>query len=1024
MHFTTFALLLVTIFGTTQQTALAAPLPPYIVPPNQVPGHEISVAVAARAVVVPEPLHKRKINIDEIRERVKAAVQDGDAGSVRQTIEEVKAEIEQASDAAGAEEGATTPTRVLSTRTAISRHLKMAHIFKLLVCLWALMGLASTQPLPQKTKVIKIGYAMPFSINYNPTDPVTSNLQLLVSLNTVLCYDVLLWWANRVNQDPSILPDTRIELVPINTLQDRGTSLNATLELATRHGVAAVIGEAVSRNTVTMAVATSVNNVLHCANLASTPQLSNKADYPTSFRTQSASLYQARAMLALVTSFNVTTVSVLSSNDEFGQGVTQQLQSLAPLSNVTLQVVVPFDVTAASYVNEWNHLVANGAQTVLVVAAQFEAVRIMTAAQQVGVLDGSVWIISSLGWDQSMFGTSAAAQLVLGNMTGVWQISPPLYYDAAPNGQNADAVAARQWWDALWIPNNATTAPGFPIDWNPRIIQPWANATLLSSNCANDSQLSIASQIPRFMFQLPGNPTPLGGQGDQCISNGRYLLGYAYLLAALQGYNFRSFNQFMWSTITCGRILTGVFDAYTKSGRITTEEINQRRIMSLFQGNITRLINGAGIPHWNGGNLTVDNGGDLVSDQRIQVYMPVQITPTKRNTVAVPVGQWNVATGKIDFTTNQFVFLGGKTAPPPPRQIPRVPYEAKMALRYAFDAIVGLCSLFTILLGVYMYMNVKMKIFVASAPRFLTLIIVGANISFISIWLFSQYPMNDSSCIVYGWLKYMGFATVFGALILKTYRISVIFTQKKIRKSGLKLNDTTLFMYFAVFLCLWAALMIVWTVIPSQRPYLQVDSLPILAKNGTIIQINTTPHCNFGSYNYINLAAMIITLTFGVALTWSIRQTPSAFNESRWIAFGLYNWVVIGVVLNAISNFAVSDPDTTFVMEALTAIITQTGVVGLLFVPKIIEIMAGRGNNNETFQSTGQSSDGKTSANSVLGANSGLGTGSFNGIETKKVDELQIQLKTKDAQLENMRKEMAELKKQMMENAQKAEAAK
>jgi hypothetical protein len=212
------------------------------------------------------------------------------------------------------------------------------------------------------------------------------------------------------------------------------------------------------------------------------------------------------------------------------------------------------------------------------------------------------------------------------------------------------------------------------------------------------------------------------------------------------------------------------------------------------------------------------------------------------------------------------------------------------------------------------------------------------------------------------------------------------------------LDDTTLFIYFLFFMSLWVALMVIWTVIPEQRPYLATDILPILARNGTITQINTTPRCEFGTYNYVALIAMILTLAFGVWMTYSVRNTPSAFNESKWIAFALYNWVVIGVVLNAISNFAVTDPDIIFIMEALTAIITQTGVVGLLFVPKIIEIMAGRGNNNETFQSGGSGGSGPSSHSNS----------DTNSVDTKKIEELTGQVKAQSTEIEKLRKELQE----------------
>jgi hypothetical protein len=154
---------------------------------------------------------------------------------------------------------------------------------------------------------------------------------------------------------------------------------------------------------------------------------------------------------------------------------------------------------------------------------------------------------------------------------------------------------------------------------------------------------------------------------------------------------------------------------------MTAEDINARKLMSQASHNITTLFNNAKIPDWQGGYFSVDSGGDVILDQSIRVYMNYNITPTRQNVAGVPVGIWNSTSGKVQFSTNEFIFLGGKTAPPPPRVIPYIEYKAKFAVRYAFDAIVGLCSLFTLGLGVFMYMNVKIKIFVASSPRFLTL---------------------------------------------------------------------------------------------------------------------------------------------------------------------------------------------------------------------------------------------------------------------------------------------------------------
>ncbi|KAJ3108745.1 hypothetical protein HDU97_000145 [Phlyctochytrium planicorne] len=208
--------------------------------------------------------------------------------------------------------------------------------------------------------------------------------------------------------------------------------------------------------------------------------------------------------------------------------------------------------------------------------------------------------------------------------------------------------------------------------------------------------------------------------------------------------------------------------------------------------------------------------------------------------------------------------------------------------------------------------------------------------------------MTASSCITYGWLKYLGFAVVFGSLIVKP--------------SGFPS----------------------WWYGPSFRHNVHSSTIRYkLDSDGMVSSVEATPFCNFTSYNYVCLAAMVLTLVYGVFLAYAVRNTPGAFNESKWIAYSIYNWVVIGIVLNAIANFAVTNPDIIFVMEALVVIITQTGVVLPFFFfymalrsliciasgPKLMIISNGSGDEVDTFQSSSTNINhgetGKSSTNSV-----------------------------------------------------------
>ncbi|KAJ3119090.1 hypothetical protein HDU96_000005 [Phlyctochytrium bullatum] len=727
-------------------------------------------------------------------------------------------------------------------------------------------------------------------------------------MNSVTVYNSVLWYINKTNNNPNILPDTRIELVPINSRGDRGTSLTGALQMINQDRVAAIIGESNSRNTVTMAVAAAVSNVIHCANQASTPQLSNKNDYPTTLRTQSSATLQARGILSVIQSFKRTNIGILTASDEFGSGVTQLLQLYASSYNVSIALVTVYDNSKTNLQEELKTFADGGIQTIVIIT-QYQIVNIMRAAQQLGMLDGSYWVLSSLGWTETIFPTEAD-QALLKNITGTWQLQNPIYEDRvlAPDGSNADAVDMRAWWGTMFNSNEADVNPGVSRTYNPLTYVVPATAQTVNfefrSNCPNDTQLSVASSIPKFYVRVGNGTSPaVYAAGNMCAGEGlRYLEGYSYMFALSTGYMIPQPSDFMHNGVRCAKTLVGLFDYYTKSNRITIEAINNRTLPTLTNNNITQLVNTAALRDQWGNRIVLDANGDQVMDQDIQVYKSVNVSSKKTVVTGIGVGKWSPTSDAVSFGSEPILFLGGKTAPPDPPVIPTIYFNTKKGMRSAFVAITASCSAFTLGLLGYMVAYRKMKIFVASSPVFLALIILGANISYVGIYLFSMYPMTNGSCVVFGWLKYMGFAVVFGALLVKTHRISVIFAGKK--NKTIRLSDAVLFGYFSIIVGLWAVLLIIWNVIPSQRPFLQTDTVANVAWNGTVTSFFQTDYCNFRDYN-------------------------------------------------AISNFAVRDPDVIFVMEALVVILTQTTVAVVLFIPKAIEILAGRGNNNTTFQNTG-----------------------------------------------------------------------
>ena len=82
-----------------------------------------------------------------------------------------------------------------------------------------------------------------------------------------------------------MLPDTRIELVPIDTHHDKLNSFQKTVDIINDQNIQAIIGDDTDEATLSMAVLSAVNHVLHCSPDSYSPALSKKTTYPMTFRT-------------------------------------------------------------------------------------------------------------------------------------------------------------------------------------------------------------------------------------------------------------------------------------------------------------------------------------------------------------------------------------------------------------------------------------------------------------------------------------------------------------------------------------------------------------------------------------------------------------------------------------------------------------------------------------------------------------------------------------------------------------------
>ncbi|CAB3996142.1 probable G- coupled receptor CG31760, partial [Paramuricea clavata] len=248
-------------------------------------------------------------------------------------------------------------------------------------------------------------------------------------------------------------------------------------------------------------------------------------------------------------------------------------------------------------------------------------------------------------------------------------------------------------------------------------------------------------------------------------------------------------------------------------------------------------------------------------------------------------------------------------------------YQRNMLLRTVLLTINEIIKAVAIGLGVFVFAFRENKIIKASSPVFMEIIVFGVVLMYFEITL--GY-LEDSVllCIARSWLYHTGFILSFGSLFLKTWRIAVIFRFHK--NKAVKKRDTTLLKYLSLMLIAVLCYLMIWTW--AQTHEYEIEKTAAGYKQFAVCPLDRP--CGRGE---------VLLLFCGVWLCLRVRKTPSAYNESKYIAWCIYNTVftkiLVGLLRIVLDNFG--NPDVSYVVDFLSTHIVATILLALLFMSKL-----------------------------------------------------------------------------------------
>ncbi|XP_036375024.1 probable G-protein coupled receptor 158 [Megalops cyprinoides] len=254
------------------------------------------------------------------------------------------------------------------------------------------------------------------------------------------------------------------------------------------------------------------------------------------------------------------------------------------------------------------------------------------------------------------------------------------------------------------------------------------------------------------------------------------------------------------------------------------------------------------------------------------------------------------------------------------------------SLRMAVIAFQGLCMMGDFISMVVAYHFRRNKRIRASGLILLEAIMIGALLLYFPVVIL-YFPPSVFRCILLRWVRLLGFAIVYGTVVLKLYRVLKVFLSRTAQRIPY-MTSCRVLRLLTIILLIVCWFLVAWTSAACQN----------LDRDLSLIDVGVTPEglqfsmCLLDRWDYMMAVAEFLFLLWGVYLCYAVRTVPSAFHEPRYMAVAIYNELVITAIFQVI-RFTLAPalhPDWMLMLLFAHTHLTVTVTLGLLLIPKFL----------------------------------------------------------------------------------------
>ncbi|XP_052221430.1 gamma-aminobutyric acid type B receptor subunit 1-like isoform X3 [Dreissena polymorpha] len=357
------------------------------------------------------------------------------------------------------------------------------------------------------------------------------------------------------------------------------------------------------------------------------------------------------------------------------------------------------------------------------------------------------------------------------------------------------------------------------------------------------------------------------------------------------------------------------------------------------------------------GNVAFSSQGDRIAWTKIEQMI---------NGTYITLGFYDQVSDNLTWLNNER-WIGG--IPPPDRTMQKpILRVVSLGLFLAMSALSAVGILAGLGCLIFNIVNRQRRCIAFSQPHVNSIVVVGCVLCLISVFLLGldgRFVAEDSYslvCQLRAWLLSIGFSLGYGGMFSKIWAVHRLTTSRQ--KDKKNVNQLELYLVLVTIVIVDMVVLTTWQVLDPMFRDLEIFDLePSPSTEQDIMLKPFLEHChstNMSIWLGVVFGHKGILLLFGIFLSYETRSVKlKQVNDSRFVGMSIYNVVVLCVITVPIVLIIESQQDATFAFVALAIMLCSFLSMGLIFGPKVLEILRNPKRNPHEVRSLTESVVGK-----------------------------------------------------------------